>query len=69
VLIDYYVSATDGVGNTKQTDIYHVYIGPLTSSCWTICVAMKPEAPVTRTRGISSKVTAISLSSQRAWAL
>ena len=33
VLIDYYVSATDGVGNTKQTDIYHVYIGSGNANC------------------------------------
>lgn len=33
VLIDYYVSATDGRGNTKKTDIYHVYIGSGNAEC------------------------------------
>ena len=38
VLIDYYVSATDSVGNTKKTDIYHVYVGNGNAACtevWT----------------------------------
>jgi hypothetical protein len=26
-LVDYYVQATDKLGNTKKTDIFHVYIG------------------------------------------
>ena len=33
VLIDYYVSASDKLGNTKKTDIYHVYIGSGNASC------------------------------------
>ena len=33
VLIDYYVSATDKRGNTKKTDIYHVYIGSGNAQC------------------------------------
>ena len=33
VLVDYYVTATDKLGNTKKTDIYHVYVGPGVTSC------------------------------------
>ena len=33
VLIDYYVAATDSMGNIKKTDIYHVFIGNGTALC------------------------------------
>lgn len=33
VLMDYYVTATDTLGNVKKTDIYHVYVGDGTDKC------------------------------------
>ena len=33
VLIDYYVAATDILGNTKKTDIFHVYVRSGNATC------------------------------------
>lgn len=33
VLIDYYVTAVDSKGNSKKSDIYHVYISDGDSDC------------------------------------
>ena len=33
VLADYYVTAIDNKGNTKKTDIYHVYVGTGHAQC------------------------------------